>query len=921
MENSRSKKAVAASLSLVLALGSVPAVALADVDPNEGTEVVASEQAKKAQKYKVDVYYGDQHKNKNVKEGTNLLGFLSDNYEEKAKKKAPKGQQFIGWTYQNGEHVADDATVKEDVVVYAKYGQEPVEQVQFDVVIEETTYKVTADEGVTYGKALESYVDLAKEAAPSGKQFAGWGFAGSEDIFDDAAVYPGVTLYPKYTDQAKQQVTFYAYIGQDTVTVAAEEGDTYVNALSVYAEQARKAAPEGEEFLGWAYNGSEVVISESDTVHQGVYLKALYGKQVQKHTITVTTGQGESEIATSFQVEDGVAYYEALKPYEQQAKNNAPEGMEFAGWGMYGESGIYEIPVTELVKGDAYVYAMYVNTTYTVSVYGGQGAGTPIEAKKVNKGTNLLDFLSAYEAEAKELAPSNMKFAGWEWATHDPIAADTTVMGDISVYAKYVNVETYVVSLGGYGEDPYTIQEEVEVAEGSNLLDAISAYEADAEAAAPAGKKFAGWTWSDGSVVAEDVTVLSNLSVYASYEDVESYDVHVIYGSDPYNPSANISVKKGSNLLQALAECEDAAKAEAPEGKMLSGWQYSEGVDINAEDTVMGELTVQAKYVDASYAINAFVGYGDAQVQAGTLNVKSGDNLLAALAQDETLQQQAIASAPEGSRFSGWGMYGPEGLVAIDSEMTVGADLYVYAMYAEIVSYEVNIYYGSDEGTPKATPSFEEGSNLLENLEAYTELAKENAPEGKQFKAWGWTDDQGTIPVPADATVTGEGINVYAMYEDAPAPIEKVTVTFVDNFNKTESKVEVNKGEAVAKPADPSCDGYEFTGWSSTLEDADGNPLYTPVDFTQAIEADTTLYAFYTEVEPVVDPGKEKADEPEQKADTADNKATGEKDANKKASESPKTADDNNAAAVAGVGGLAGLMAAAAAVLRRRRSN
>ncbi len=833
MENSRSKKAVAASLSLVLALGSVPAVALADQDSNHDAGAPASAQSQ--------------------------------------------------------------------VTFYAYIGQD--------------TVSVTADEGATYVGALSAYVDQAKNAAPEGEEFLGWAYSGSDAVIPDTdTVFQGVYLKALYGKKSAEQVTFYAYIGQDTVSVTADEGATYVGALSAYVDQAKNAAPEGEEFLGWAYSGSDAVIPDTDTVFQGVYLKALYGKQIQKHTITVTTGQGESEIETPFQVEDGVAYYEALKPYEQQAKNNAPEGMEFAGWGMYGESGIYEIPVTELVKGDAYVYAMYVNTTYTVNVYGGQGAGTPIEAKKVNKGTNLLDFLSAYEDEAKELAPSNMKFAGWEWATHDPIAADATVMGDISVYAKYVNVETYVVSLGGYGEDPYTIQQEVEVAEGSNLLDAISAYEADAEAAAPEGKKFAGWTWSDGSIVAEDVTVLSNLSVYASYEDVESYDVHVIYGSDPYNPSANISVKKGSNLLQALAECEDVAKAEAPEGKMLGGWQYSEGVDINAEDTVMGELTVQAKYVDASYAVNAFVGYGDAQVQAGTLNVKSGDNLLAALAQDETLQQQAIASAPEGSRFSGWGMYGPEGLVAIDSEMTVGADLYVYAMYAEIVSYEVNIYYGGDELTPKASPSFEEGSNLLENLEAYTELAKENAPEGKQFRAWGWTDDQGTIPVPADATVTGEGINVYAMYEDAPAPVEKVTVTFVDNFNKTESKVEVNKGEAVAKPADPSCDGYEFTGWSSTLEDSDGNPLYTPVDFSQAIEADTTLYAFYTEVEPAVDPDKDKAVEPEQKA-------TGEKDANKKASESPKTADDNNAAAVAGVGGLAGLMAAAAAVLRRRRNN
>ncbi len=920
MENSRSKKAVAASLSLVLALGSVPAVALADPGQDNG-EVEASQLAnKKAQKYKVTVQIGKDTKEKRADKGTNLLQFLNENYQERAEKAAPAGQKFTGWAFTDGADVTGSDVVESDVSVRAKYDKS-VEQVSFYVEINNETYEVKANEGATYGQALAGYVDLAKEAAPSGKQFAGWGFAGSDDIFDDATVYQGVTLYPKYTEQPKQQVTFYVYIGQsNAISVTADEGTTYVNALSAYVGQAKADAPEGQEFLGWAYTGADAVISDTETVYSGTYLKALYGKQIQKHTITVTTGQGESEAVTPFQVEDGVAYYEALKPYEQQAKEKAPEGMKFAGWGMYGESGMVEIPVTELVKGDAYVYAMYVNTTYTVSVYGGQGEGTVIDTKKVNEGTNLLEFLSGYEDQAKELAPSNMKFAGWEWSNHEPIAADTTVMGDISVYAKYVNVETYTVEIGGYGDDPYAIAEKVEVAEGSNLLEVLSNYTADAEAAAPAGKKFAGWTWSDGSAIAGDVTVLSNLSVYASYEEVESYDVHVIYGSDPYNPSATISVKKGTNLLEALAECEEAAEAAAPAGKMLGGWQYSEGIDIDAEATVMGELTVQAKYVDAVYVVDVFVGYGAAQVQAGALNAKNGDNLLAALAQDETLQQQAIASAPEGTRFTGWGMYGPEGLVAIDSETTICADLSVYAMYEEVTSYEVNVYYGGDEATPKATPSFEKDSNLLENLEAYTDLAKENAPEGKQFKAWGWTDDQGTVPVPADATVTGEGINVYAMYEDAPAPIETVTVTFVDNFNKTENAVEVSKGETVAKPADPSYDGYEFTGWSSTLEDADGNPLYTPVDFSQAIEADATYYAFYTEVTPAVDPDDGKAVEPEKKADETDNKAAGEKDA-KKASVSPKTADDTNAAAVAGVGGLAGLMAAAAAVLRRRRNN
>ena len=48
MKDSRSKKAIAASLSLTLALGSVPAVALAD-DADENSEGTTSEQSSQAE--------------------------------------------------------------------------------------------------------------------------------------------------------------------------------------------------------------------------------------------------------------------------------------------------------------------------------------------------------------------------------------------------------------------------------------------------------------------------------------------------------------------------------------------------------------------------------------------------------------------------------------------------------------------------------------------------------------------------------------------------------------------------------------------------------------------------------------------------------------------------------------------------------
>lgn len=1000
MENSRSKKAVAASLSLALALGSVPAVALADTNADQG----------------------------NASKGTGT----ESNYSQ------------VTVTIQDETGAVVDTASK---WIVADGSQELFGQVKDLAPEGYTPVSATGDNGSTWS-ATEGYVTLQVK---------------------------------KNQQQANEDVTFYAYIGSDTVTVEAKKNDTYVDALAAYKDQAQKAAPEGMEFTGWAYNGGTDKIAATDTVYEGVYVKALYAqkqvteegvnvtiefvdeqgntlgatdgftatyrnqtikadgktdlkdliqvpegydvnfvqnkgsesyvsaadgdtllaqvkKQAAKHTLTVD----QNGASATVEVEDGTSFYDALKPYEQSAKTNAPEGKVFAGWGWYNGTELVKIPLTEEVKGDAAVYAMYkdavvertvtvnsgtqtlgtttvkdgdslqgalagfeqqakdnapsgkeftgwatlvngkfvpvVATTtvssdvqvyaqyedkyFTVDVFGGEGYGEEIDAANVKKDKNLTEVLSAYTDQAKALAPEGQKFIGWAWSNGESIDPNTTVTGDISVYAQYAAVESYTLSIGGMSDDPYAIQETAEVPEGTNLLEALSTYEDEAEAAAPEGKEFAGWTWADGSAVAGDATMAADVTVYASYQDVESYDVHVIYGSDTINPAETISVKKGTNLLEALEQCNEAAVAAAPEGKMLGWWQWSEGVDIDVDDTVMGEVTVQAKYVDAEYTVSVSVGYGDGQVEDAQLTAGYDANLLDTIGEDETLLEDAITNAPEGMRFAGWGMYGDEGLVAIDENTTVRSDLAVYAMYEEVASYDVNIYYGEDESTPKATPAFEKDSNLLENLDAYTELAKANAPEGKQFKAWGWTDSEGTVEIPADATVTGEGINVYAMYEDAVTPAEKITVNFVDNFNKTQNSVEINKGEAVAKPADPSYDGWEFEGWSSTLKDEQGNWVYTPVDFSKAVE-DTdgdgvvTYYAFYNEAK-ADDNGNAATD----KAATDESDAQGsDQQAADESSEAPQTGDATNAAAVAGIGGIAGLMAAAAALLRRRRNN
>lgn len=1030
MEDSRSKKAIAASLSLTLALGSVPAVALAD-EPDQDANKPATQAATDTDNYvNVKVSFVDENwkaiPSTDIDVNTNLTvdakGYLGDYIT------LPSGYEYLDAnpvdSIFNGSGSAYGASQGDTVTVRVKKTQQATQEVNFTYAVgygdSQKEYTATAEKGSSLLDALADFTDKAKAAAPEGTEFSGWGFSGSTGIIGDdiddillsdsvwveakyapkkAATEEGVNVTIEFVDEqgntlgatdgftatyrnqtiktdgktdlqyliqvpegydvnfvqnkgsesyvfAKDGDTLLAQVkkhvdvvkhtltvdmGGASATVDVEDGTTYYDALKPYEQSAKdNAAAAGKKFIGWGMYGDDSMhkISLTDEVKGDAAVYAMFEDVVSEHTVTVNSGTSTLGTVT---VKDGDSLKDALAGYEQQAKGNAPSGKEFTGWATLVNGKFVPVVATTTVSSNVQVYAQYEDKFFTVDVFGGEGYGEEIDAASVKKDKNLLQSLSAYTDKAKSMAPEGQKFIGWAWSNGDLIDSNTTVTGDISVYAKYAAVESYTLSIGGMSDDPYAIQKNVDVAEGVNINDVLSAYQDEAEAAAPAGKEFAGWTWSDGTAVAEDATMAADVAVYASYKDVESYDVHVIYGSDTINPAETISVKKGANLLEALDQCSAAAEDQAPEGKGFSNWQYSEGVDINAEDTVMGEMTVQAKYVDAEYTVSVSVGYGDDQVEAAQLTAGYDANLLDTIGQDEDLLADAIAKAPEGMRFTGWGMYGDEGLVPFDASTTVRSDLAVYAMYEEVASHQVNIYYGGDETTPKASPALEEGANLLDELDAYTDLAKENAPEGKQFTGWGWTGNEGTVPVPADATVTGDGINVYAMYEAAPAPAEKVTVKFVDNFNKTTNTEEIEKGATATQPTDPSYPGYTFKGWSSTLGD-DGKD-FNQVDFTQPVNEDATYYAFYVKNEtPKADDngnqgattdnnGNQGATESTEATTAADNQATGEQEGTDQSSEAPQTSDATNAAAVAGIGGIAGLLAAAAALLRRRRNN
>ena len=355
------------------------------------------------------------------------------------------------------------------------------------------------------------------------------------------------------------------------------------------------------------------------------------------------------------------------------------------------------------------------------------------------------------------------------------------------------------------------------------------------------------------------------------------------------------------------------------------------GPEVNMTDSVKGTSTVYVYY-------NAKDQAEQQPEQAKTTDLrfvaifqggeKDGTNEEFGSTQGTALGTKVSDAVPghnvPGYTFDGYSCAETGMDLAADDEITEGMKtIYAYYKADEVKADEMHqhvVNYDFNDGTDSRTATFNVPESEMKK--GFTGWLNVYQPQrdGYEFQGWAYKDGDGAILSADTALPNTDTVDVVAQWKAADAQAEQITVKFVDNFNETESSTEVKKGEAVAKPADPTYDGWTFEGWSSTLKDDEGNWEYTPVDFSKAVEDEdqdgvVTYYAFYSE-------NQAAADDTANGEEAAGRDAAGDDaDAADESSIAPQTGDATNVAAVAGIGGIAGLLAAAAALLRRRRNN
>ena len=466
------------------------------------------------------------------------------------------------------------------------------------------------------------------------------------------------------------------------------------------------------------------------------------------------------------------------------------------------------------------------------------------------------------------------------------------------------------------------------------------------------GYTFAGWYWhadysgyTDEQKAADKVdfdqaVTKPHVTMYAQW--VKNQDeINVLYAAN------GGQFADGNDTMQGVADSDGVMRQPAAptrEGYTFAGWYWvsdlsgltDEQKDLNKVDFSQSIAGKDHATIYAQWTKNADQNEIDVLYAANGGQFATGETFQQGLTDSDGMMRQPAEPTREGYTFAGWywvsdlsGLTDEQkDLNKVDFSQSVAGKEHVTVFAQWTKNQEQNdhaVMYVANGGQFATGETFQQGVTDSDGM-----MRQPAAPtrEGYTFDGWYWhadysgyTDEQKAADKVDFSQPVQSDVNIYAQWtKNADAQAEQITVKFVDNFNGTESSAEVKKGEAVAKPADPTYDGWTFEGWSSTLKDDEGNWEYTPVDFSKAVEDEdqdgvVTYYAFYSENQAAADDAANGEEAAEQEAAGDDAEAADE------SSIAPQTGDATNVAAVAGIGGIAGLLAAAAALLRRRRSN
>lgn len=369
---------------------------------------------------------------------------------------------------------------------------------------------------------------------------------------------------------------------------------------------------------------------------------------------------------------------------------------------------------------------------------------------------------------------------GWKLAKKDGMSyVLTSADGKVSVSYDFHAKNGYTVSFDTDGGTTIPSQ----TVENGGLVTAPDDYPSKT------GHRFQGW-YVDGVPYDFTQPVRSDMVITAKWK-ANTYEVYFDAGaSEDWYPMQTITY--GGKVVKPVDPTLD--------GYVFSGWML-DGKAYSFDTPVADDMTLTASWKTAQTLTHTvtFTGAGDAFTQ--------------------TVVDGSPATVPtipskKGYAFTGW--YAGDSLYDFTAPVT--ADLTVDARWVKNM-YTVSFDSNGGSGVQSQQVAYEDAASQPDNPTL----------EGHTFQGWTLDGDPYDFATPVTSNITLKAL----WKKNAPAA-KKHTVTFDSGEGSRVDGQTVKEGDPVAKPDNPTREGYTFNGW--LLGDA-------PYDFTQPVMQDLTLTA------------------------------------------------------------------------------
>ena len=657
-------------------------------------------------------------------------------------------------------------------------------------------------------------------------------------------------LYAKWTEAPSNvlDVTYSANGGQFADGNNVMLGQTDSNGI---ARQPLAPTRDGYVFAGWYYHsdGTDQVDFNQPIVggSKHVTLFAAWTPAKQDKTVDILYVANGGTFFDGNDTMRGVTDTDGIARLPLQPTR---EGYDFVGW-SYDRDGNDTVDFTKAIvagSGHATVYAQWKQNNEKTVLYVANGGAFA-------DGNVAMEGVTDSNGVARQpLAPTRegYTFTGWTYdaAGTEPVDFTKPIPGGgqhVTFYAQWAELANnekdvlYVANGGVFADGNETLQG---VTDGDGVA---------RQPLAPTreGYTFAGWTYDrDGNDPVDFSKPLvgggDHATLFAQWDMVkEDNSIDVLYVAN------GGTFFDGSDALQGVTDGDGVARqplAPTREGYTFAGWTYdSKGKDpVDFSKPVQGGGDHVTFYAQWTKDKGTDENVKDVLYFANGGTFFDGNETLQGVTDGDGVARQPLAPTREGYTFAGW-TYDSEGTDPVDfSKPLVGGGDHatLFAQWTEDKGADVDenknvkdVLYFANGGV------FFDGNVTLQGVTDSDGVARQPlAPTREGYTFAGWTyDSEGTDPVDFSKPVQGGGDHVtfYAQWtkNETPAVQTHKVNFYVDGSTTT---VEVEDGKTVAQPTDPSVDGFNFVGWSSSKES------FKKFDFSTPITEDTTVYAFFT---------------------------------------------------------------------------